>query len=628
MSPKSQGRPAPLLASFTRLGTKAAGLLLWLPVVLLPASMLLPYEHATLGEFHLNVNGTSYFAEVMSRTGRPPLAFNSELFIGLPNPVFYGPILFRILGLLALWLHPGLAVRVAALALFAAQFYLVRRSLLRAGSSRALAGTVATLTIWTLYPLTNLYHRGAHGEFFGVGLLTCAVFFWFDALTAKTVGALWRRTLACALCWTLSIGTHAITGACSVVALLLLLTTLPYHRTSVGLRPRFAALGVGLVLGALVLSAWAYAVWSFRKDLNIQRPAGIFETPYDKLWLRLFPLPLDPEHLQDTKSRIVIDTQINLPLVLVVGAAFLAAVRSWSRDHSRRRLLWLALPVALGIVTLLLSGRAYFFRYLPRFMEVVQFPYRLISQCNLFFLLALFFLLIDARRRAGTGPKALAVSPIVLAVAVTLSGAGVLMKLAHAYPIWLEPKDQVWLQPLRSNSKVRQELATGHLVYQAADYVAQRLYAPLEVKWPSSVRTVQFHCGTGDHFAMTAPCVVNLDAAGHVLTNVAAFPWNHLFLDGQPVDPASLRWRIDESSPAHLPALALSVPAGEHRIETAFRPPLAYLVLGAFSDAALVLWSSGLFGVSVVAAVARAVRRARRLASFDASAKAAPPLAA
>jgi hypothetical protein len=603
-----------ILATLRRRAGKAAGMLLWLPVILLPASMLLPFEHCMRGEFHLNVHAVGYYAETMTRTWQPPTAFNTAQYIGLPNPVFYGPLLFRVLGLLGSLFHPALAVRIAAVILFAAQFCLVRRALLRWGSGQVLAGVVACLTIWTLYPLTNLYNRGAHGEFFAVGFLTCAVALWFTALAASKVGAVWRHSMAFAFCCALTAGSHAITALWSLIPLLLLGPTLLYHRRAVPLRLRLGALVAGMVLALLVLSSWIYAVRQFHGDLGIQQSVDITETSYDMAWLRFFPLPLDPVDFAEGNSRRGMNMQINLPLLLVVVTGLALAARARGTQRSAWRLGWLALPVVLALATFYLSGRAALFRQLPEIASAVQFPYRLISCGNLLLLLAVFYLVLGTPH--GTSDTRLAssfVSPVVLAIAVTLSGSALVTKLVSTYPVWIPSNLLEWIEPFTSTSEVRQKLAGAALTVAPRDYATRRRFRSLQEEGIVPEFDVNFACDSaGDEVRQPGAATVHLPRPGYLLTNVLAFPWNRFRIDGEPVDSSSLRWGYAAGDPATGPVLAVPVPAGTHRLETRLEPDRTYRVLAVVADNVLLLWSAGLVGVALWKLIQAVRGRAKR----------------
>jgi hypothetical protein len=92
---------------------------------------------------------------------------------------------------------------------------------------------------------------------------------------------------------------------------------------------------------------------------------------------------------------------------------------------------------------------------------------------------------------------------------------------------------------------------------------------------------------SGESWGKAQPVTVSLDSSRWLVTNVYAFPWNRITVDGNPV-----AYRVSEG------ALAIQVPAGRHRIATRFDPPLLWRWLWRGAWAALAVLGGLLLGKS------------------------------
>ncbi len=164
----------------------------------------------------------NYVASFLTERHYFPGAVHTYSLIGMPYPVFYGYLFFPLMGVLSFFWNADLTVRFVAAALFAIQFFLVFKLTNQVTEEKFASFSVATFVTWAIYPMTNLYNRGAIPEFFATGLLVCAAVIWFFALEAKDK---LRRILLCNLfviSFVLSAGSHPITalyGACFMAIL-------------------------------------------------------------------------------------------------------------------------------------------------------------------------------------------------------------------------------------------------------------------------------------------------------------------------------------------------------------------------------------------------------------------------
>src|SRR5215470_16565435 len=85
----------------------------------------------------------SYTAAFFRHHGTMPGTFHTAEIAGLAVPVFYGSLFTPVMGALARVTSPELAIRIAVVALSAAQFRLVSTALGRVGAPRSVALGVA-----------------------------------------------------------------------------------------------------------------------------------------------------------------------------------------------------------------------------------------------------------------------------------------------------------------------------------------------------------------------------------------------------------------------------------------------------------------------------------------------------
>jgi hypothetical protein len=93
---------------------------------------------------------------------------------------------------------------------------------------------------------------------------------------------------------------------------------------------------------------------------------------------------------------------------------------------------------------------------------------------------------------------------------------------------------------------------------------------------------------------------VRADVRTEVSTNVQAFPWNVLTIDGHPVS--------HEETLSDGVKLATWIDAGEHDVGYAFRPDRAWVALRAMSLALFAVWACG---AAFEPAIARRLSRRR-----------------
>lgn len=517
------------------------------------------------------------------RAGDLPVFYHTTALVGMPHPAFYGPLFYPALGLLAVAVGApaALALAIGGLALSTTLLLSGLFRALGAGPWRALGYTA--LVTWTVYPMTCLYNRSALPEYFATGLLLCVLVALLRSLRARSHvnGSTWLHLAGWLFAFT--VGTHLITaclgGAALVVAgLLFSRRTLPPWTGGA-----FTAVLLPALLAATVLAPTAVLLVKFAGRLAIG--AGLDGRSFliaglDSLSNRLWPIPWVPAGA--VVSTPGLDVQINVPLLALVGLGLLLTVRQRGGPGRARRSAYAGLALALGVLLVSSAGAPAF---LQTPFHLTQFSYRLVAYTNFFLLAALVALVVSIRRR----PPAL---DALLAATLVWAVVGVALKHHRGF---------AQLRPERFDRG-----AAGRLhelpptFYGALDYAVE----PAEAL-PAGIRPqaqVSFLPSVSLPPTSLPPIEFAVSGAALIRTNILSFPWNRLWLDGQPVPPADLAV-IDYR-------LGVYVSPGAHRIEYRPTPDLLWLWLRRLSLTVVVLWGLGIG--------ARWILASRRLSSTSA----------
>jgi hypothetical protein len=527
----------------------------------------------------------AYAGEYLRQHGALPAVINTAEQAGMPYPIFYATILYPLLAPLTAWCGPGLAIRIVVVAVTALELRLVSQALAAVGLPSWPARGAACLVIWAIYPLTNLYNRAAIPEYIATGLLTCAVALWFLTAQALTTTARKRCARGFGLVLALLAGSHPITAlyALPVLALLVVTTYVARGGDRVFWRSMLAALWRPTALAVVVIAPWAYALAKFQPHLQITSSSAVnFYPGIDEWRTRFCPLPYDPRASAaplESVSCPYLDAQTNVALAaLVVGWL---TVLAWRRRGGGRAYGAAIAPAfAVGAMFAWMSLSPSSFDRLPEVARRIQIAYRAITYQNIALLVALFSLAIAASLRrdgplfdGGHAPGA------VLLACIALSAAGVLVKWKHASAIMkVDGAERAW--PTAAERESWSRLPPDF--YGANAYATPSLYRELGADAKGSKRAVSIPVGAGAKFGFTQPLHLDERVDSWLTTNVQAFPWNHLVLDGVTVPAQELR--VDGV------LLAVHVNAGPHTLELRTAPDDAWLLARLASFGTISLW--------------------------------------
>jgi hypothetical protein len=540
-----------------------------------------------------------YFGEYV----RVHLAFPETLgaagAVGMPQPVFYGFLLYPLLGLLAAAVGASWAIRLGVILTLAAEFFSVYCAGRLLSRHRGLALAIAAAVTWSVHGLTNLYNRAALTEFFAVALLNAAVACGVCALAggAKPRGRTTAAWLAVLLA-VLTVGAHPTTGlvGCGLVVVL----------AAIGWRElgRFGAAGVtarrwavvAAALGVVAVSPWVYANLYWQGELRVVGKYHSFSFSVERIdapWARFSPLPPDVFRADGglPGETPYVEAPLQMTLLLLTGWNLVQLWRARGAGQAggagaAGAWRWLAVAGGLwfaGMLALSISpAAAACFRFLAPY---VQFATRFVSHANLgLLILALATAGLVAATggctRRGRGTAVLAGALLVLA------GAALVLKLRHGATV-----RERGGEPQYAWRGERAALVTKGKADAAGDYAVLKRLPQLVPAIAAAAVRVELPVGTqGGEFGRVGEARLQLPETAWIVTNVVAFPWNRVTVDGRDVPVAA------RAAQEH--RLALRLPAGEHRIAWRWAPDPVWRGLRMAGGGAVVLLLLGAAGLA------------------------------
>jgi hypothetical protein len=526
---------------------------------------LFAWNHQFFGDWPNHVAMFGYFGEYLRTHGSLAAVFHTNDTVGRATPLFYNNLSLPALGALSAVVGPRVALTAAVAALLLLQFASVRALFLDATHDEGIACAAGVIVTWAIYPLTDLYNRAAIPEFFAITALQAGSCLW--AFYARDPARREHASVAAGLLVTIAAGVHpptALFGGLTFGVLWLASLVWCPDRRRVVLRTGLIAAGT-----AGVLAPWLYVLSRFGQDLKIVRQNGplmFFPTSLDAVATRLSAVPTlgaDPSGI----GTPALDAQVSVPLGAACVLLTIAALAARARDPGARRAFVFAVVCAAATAVLFrLSTSAPAWESLPKALTVIQFPYRLVAFVNLAALGALTGVLA-ALARDGIPLRS---ARRVLAAGVIFATVAVGLKL----PRCLESNSLEGIVADYVNPP--NEMYFGH-----DDYATPDAFAQVDAAAPR--QAVRLPVAAAPEFAVVHPAHVSLTARTQVTTNVQAFPWNVLTVDGRPVPRAGMLVEAGR--------LGAWLEAGEHDVGYQFRPDRAWSALRALSLALLALWA-------------------------------------
>jgi hypothetical protein len=563
---------------------------------------LFAWHHHFFSDWPIHLAMIGYVGEYLKVHGALPATFDTNDTVGRATPMFYGGLYLPVLGALSAVVGARAALSLAVVALLLLQFASVRALIWDATRDEAVACAAAVIVTWAIYPLTDLYNRAAIPEFFAITALQTGSCLW--ALYARDPARRPHSGLAAGLLVTLAAGIHPPTalfgGLTFAVLWLASLSWCPDRR-----RLLRCSLATGAA-AAGVLAPWLYVMARFGGQLQIVRGTSsltFFPTSLDAFATRLSLVPtVGPE--VGAVSTPNLDPQVSVPLAVVLVLLAIVGLATGARlRQNRRAFAFAAICAAATGALFVLSTCAPAWKALPKAFMIIQFPYRLVAFVNVAVLGALTGVLAALGRVDGDAARSglwvrvdshAAKSRLVLAVGVIVATLGVGLKL----PRCLEGGSGVdavvtdYANPPRD------------CYFGSSDYATPDAFPKVDDAAPK--QAVKLTVGAPHGFGVSGWTHVHAAVRTQVSTNVQAFPWNVLTIDGHPVSR--------EATLSDGVKLATWIDPGDHDVGYAFRPDRAWLALRVSSLGLLFVWACGAtFGPALAGRLSRWRESARGL---------------
>jgi hypothetical protein len=546
-------------------------------VASLPMLWLFDLTRSPAGDWNPAVWAAGYMGEYFYEHGAFAIELNTDKYVGMMAPIYYGFLFQPLAGLVSSMLGGDLAIRFLAVVSFLVAQFQVYATVCRITSRPAVALAVTTLSAFEIYPMTQIYSLGHVAEFVARAWLLSAACIWLRSLIDPQPISRRKNLAMAGLCLAIAVGTHpiyAVQG--SVLALGAVAVTLAMRRDRLVALGELATLAAWL---AVVLSPWLFLLRRYPPTMvSIELP--IYVSGVDNALVRLLPFPFGSgggtEHL---------DTQVSVPLLIgCLGFGIVLLLSHRDKLAEFRTELSVAACCLVGAAAFfMLSVNVRAMALAPFFFWTVQYVYRLAALVDLLLLMTLCFLLL-AFRRAHLEPPAIARGAIwatIIAVAfVSLS-----MKLAEVPGLNSRVPGTALFD---DRSSLTHNLPETSMPTNYASNVDLQDELPAAVT--ARVQTL-FPVGTGKRFGEPLPVEVPLPNGRltAVTTDAIAFPWNRLSASGKPL-PKDQIFAIDAPLGGAARLLEAELAEGPVTIGFVLVPDPVWMVLRAVSFAAILLW--------------------------------------
>ena len=541
-----------------------------------------------------------YIGQYFRGQGFLPAVFNTTQWGGIPAPIFYGNLGFAVLGLFGSVLTSGTVIRLAVIFLFGAQYYLIVRAARQLDAAAWISHSVACLVIWATYPLTNIFNRGALTEFFATSLLVCTLSLAILLLSAPSINLQRRYASRMMLCFVLAAGTHPITAMFGslVFALIVCHFFISLRKNVERRRSIIMSVLPWIPVATVCLAPWVYATLKFANDLTIRRSQAsvlFLQDSWDNWRTRFYPLPWDPRVKPGTPLSDVwvpyLDAQINVPLLILYMTFILTVLFMCRRSIGTGRVFAAILTPLLSFsfftwISLSLDS----YHYLPSIFAMIQFAYRAVTYQNLALLLGIFLLLMllrNSSREISTVVMRSRFFQLAALLCVVISAYGVAIKRNHIRAARTDRGEKTSL--LIPKAEERQALlGLPPQYYGIADYTTPALFMPLTPEEKKASKPAPFVFDSNNDFGNSTPLKIELADAAWIRTNIHAFPWNRISMDGELVPQSDVRAYGEMG-------IAVHASKGVHYLTFEFKPDRTWQVLRVASLLTLMLWLIGEF---------------------------------
>ena len=367
---------------------------------LLASAPLLDLRSVFYGDWNYRLWFIEYFGESLKHLSMP-VVINTNQVVGIPVVLFYGQKFYVLMGILSAFFGAAITIRIVVFTVFLLQFFQVYRAAMKSGAVRNVSIGIAVIMTWAIYPLTNLYNRSDHAEFFGFAFLICSVSSLLCIIISTKEHVSRYDIVAMGLFYVAAAMTHPLTAEFGGVFLFILgLIALFFCER----KRRKWLLGFFLTTAffvLLVLSQWIYILCQFHDKLPVasseaHKPVfhggGFYPHSIDNILSRLSPFPLD---LRETIKGVqnvstpYLDAQIALPLIMLIAVFVYIGWRERKTRFCLSGCDWAIVGGSAVMLTIVftVSLCSKVSSWFGGFFDIMDAPYRLTNYVNLFALI-------------------------------------------------------------------------------------------------------------------------------------------------------------------------------------------------------------------------------------------------
>ena len=359
-------------------------------------------------------------AEHVSAHGVPTLFLHTKDGSFYPFFLYYGGFTIGLLAYPAALLGAWPVFLASMVAAVVGGYLGIWWTALSLGLSRRLAVLPALIYATTPYVLSDAYGRGAWAELVGVNAVAVMLGGWTALLRAD---ARYPRLALAALVGSGAVlaGTHNVTLLMTAAVLpIIVLALLPFTSGGMERAAVLARLGRGAiaaVLGAGLTAAWLVPnLWlgpkTFISQVTLSQEGFVATAPFVRVTNVLSPWPVVPAEFKDVMWIYAQGPALAIAWVLVALAVTLVASRRGG--VSRGVVASSVALVVLGVALLELITHPTWWPSLPRLVQTVQMPMRLLPFVAIITAVAVAVLVVGLGQQRARGPL---MAGLVVAVA-------------------------------------------------------------------------------------------------------------------------------------------------------------------------------------------------------------------
>jgi hypothetical protein len=524
--------------------------------VLYPLLLVLKGDAYFNIDWYHNMWLIGYFGEYFYRHYSFPLGINASGITNIITPFFYGYLFYPSLGIISSVLGPNITLRLAIVITYSLQFFATVLLIKKLTKNAWMGIGISCLSIWTIYPLTNLYNRSAILEFIAVSLFFTSICIWFLSIISADAKSKMLLRVLFALCLSFSLSSHAITafyggGYIGVLFLISILFSIKKKH----IWNELLSISMVFIIVLLVLLPWLYITLKFVNHLSITNHFDqnlLFFNGIDQVWVRLSPFPLDMRSILLGIAGLgapYLDAQINDPLLIYLifqivviiyfrKKIYLSKIIMKNEKYSLTLMVLSCLSLLYFlIVSLSPSAASITLWYLWR----AQFAYRFVTYQNLSIFLGIIAIFLFVRKIDGS----MIYQPIMrytLIGCLVLSAQSVLIKLVHAYSIvdqvlGINTEGDGFLKGYGIGRQGKDDLINSpRTMTSMLDYSTGSLGMGQPIT--SSVQKIDrsFIVQAGDNFGYLKPINLTITEPTIIGVDIESFPWNYILINGKVIN--------------------------------------------------------------------------------------------